>query len=78
MWAKGGNSFGQLGDNTRLIRNRFVQVIAGDVQSVAAGAVHTVVVKQDGSLWSTGLNQFGQLGLGKDNLKSIIVPTEIP
>jgi len=32
--------------------------------SVAAGASHTVALKQDGTVWAWGGNQFGQLGDG--------------
>ena len=31
---------------------------------VAAGAIHTVAVLDDGSLWAWGNNEDGQLGLG--------------
>ena len=30
--------------------------------AVAAGWGHTMVLKQDGSLWATGRNNYGQLG----------------
>ena len=32
---------------------------------VAAGYQHTVVLKADGSVWATGKNYYGQLGVGK-------------
>ena len=35
-----------------------------DVMAVAAGAYHTIVVKEDGTLWTTGWNVFGQLADG--------------
>jgi alpha-tubulin suppressor-like RCC1 family protein len=38
---------------------------AGSV--VSAGSTVTLVVKKDGSLWGTGKNEFGQLGLGHRN-----------
>ena len=40
----------------------------GDVSSViSAGSDTSFVVKKDGSLWGTGSNNFGQLGLGDKN-----------
>lgn len=38
---------------------------AGSV--VSAGNTVTLVVQKDGSLWGTGRNEFGQLGLGHEN-----------
>jgi hypothetical protein len=38
--------------------------IANNVVSVAAGAAHALFVAEDGSLWSMGYNNFGQLGVG--------------
>ena len=38
-------------------------MVAG-VIDLALSTFHTIVVKQDGSLWSTGLNSNGQLGIG--------------
>ncbi len=32
---------------------------------VATGQYHTVVLKSDGSVWATGKNDYGQLGVGK-------------
>ena len=40
-----------------------VQVMTG-VASIAAGMYFTIVLKNDGSLWATGDNGFGQLGNG--------------
>jgi len=34
------------------------------VQAVAAGAMHSLILKTDGSLWAMGLNSSGQLGDG--------------
>ena len=33
---------------------RFVQVIVGDVTAAAAGFSHSMVAKEDGSVWITG------------------------
>ena len=37
---------------------------AGDWATVVLGAMHTVGLKRDGSLWSWGANERGQLGIG--------------
>ncbi|MFQ3619550.1 MAG: hypothetical protein SNJ78_01265 [Spirochaetales bacterium] len=37
------------------------------IESVACGHFHTIIIKNDGTLWATGLNQDGQLGTGNTN-----------
>jgi len=34
------------------------------VIDIAAGTDHTLVLKADGTVWATGLNNYGQLGNG--------------
>jgi alpha-tubulin suppressor-like RCC1 family protein len=34
------------------------------VQAIAAGGVHSVALRADGTLWAWGENQYGQLGIG--------------
>ena len=67
VWAAGANMFGQLGiDSKRYVVPKtmpnFVQVLSSGAKAVAAGGVHSLVLKQDGSVWSTGRNQYGQVG----------------
>jgi alpha-tubulin suppressor-like RCC1 family protein len=48
-------------------------------QTVAAGYYHTLVVASDGTVWSFGKNDFGQLGLGTSHATTDVkVPTQIP
>ena len=51
----------------------FVQVVAGEVKGVTAGCYHTMLLKHDGSVWSTGDNFFGQLGDGTVATRHIFV-----
>ena len=71
LWAWGSNLRGQLGDGASSHRPSPVKVLESGlhftgVETVSAGGNHTVAIKDDGSLWSWGLNEFGQLG---DNRK---------
>ncbi len=40
------------------------QILAGGVAAVAGGLVHSIVLKTDHSLWTTGYNNNGELGNG--------------
>jgi alpha-tubulin suppressor-like RCC1 family protein len=72
--AWGWNSFGQLGDGTKTSRHMPVQVkVKGDdgsltplsdVAALAAGGYHSLALKEDGTVWSWGKNNNGQLGDG--------------
>ena len=35
---------------------------AGDVKGIAAGWRHSMVLKNNGDVWTTGENRYGQLG----------------
>lgn len=53
----------QLGDGTDNDQYSPVKIM-DDVKSVSAGRLHTLFVKQDDTVWATGINEFGQLGTG--------------
>ena len=38
--------------------------VPADAQAIAAGEYHSMVMKQDGTVWATGKNYYGQLGDG--------------
>ena len=42
-------------------------VMAGEFFAVAAGSDHALVIHSDGTIWSWGNNQYGQLGDGTLN-----------
>lgn len=71
VWSWGEGSFGQLGDNDFRLREFPVQVLqdggAGaltGVTAIAAGALHSLALKGDGTLWSWGTGSRGELGTG--------------
>jgi alpha-tubulin suppressor-like RCC1 family protein len=67
LWCWGYNYYGQLGDGTSGVgtdKNTPFQIISSGVSSVALGSYHTCAIKQDGSLWCWGRNNYGQLGDG--------------
>jgi alpha-tubulin suppressor-like RCC1 family protein len=64
LWLWGDNQFGQIGDNTTTNRSSIVQTICGgqDWNNFSIRYTHTLAVKDDGTLWSWGQNNFGELG----------------
>lgn len=69
VWTWGDNSDGQLLGNETTISCTSTPVEVScltDVKSVAAGAFHTVALKEDGTVWAWGNNTCGQIGYGID------------
>ena len=73
LWVTGGNIAGELGLGNTTDQNIFTQakqIENGTTQnitnvwSMATSHHSTFVVKKDGTLWATGYNNQGQLGLG--------------
>lgn len=66
LWGMGNNGYGQLGDGTYNFQgtNLPEMIVASNVVAIAAGDAHSLFLKNDGSLWAMGWNQFGQLGDG--------------
>ncbi len=67
LWGCGNNGYGAYGVTTTSDQSSFVQVtnnISADVKQIACGYYHSYILKNDGSIWSCGLNGAGQLGWG--------------
>jgi alpha-tubulin suppressor-like RCC1 family protein len=64
--AWGNNFFGQLGNETyNTNSNTPVEVSnldGADLKALAGGQGHSLALKNDGTVWAWGLNQYGQLG----------------
>jgi alpha-tubulin suppressor-like RCC1 family protein len=77
LWLWGRNSRGQLGDNTIVNKSSPVQTVAGGTnwKSVSVSMVHTVAIKTDGTLWTWGYNNIGQLGDNTIVMKSSPIQT---
>jgi len=82
LWAWGSNNLGQLGIGSNIDQNKPIVVTGGVLtwKQVSVGEFHTLAVRSDGTLWSWGFNQNGQLGIGNTpngNASHISVPTQV-
>ena len=60
VYAWGSNSYGQLGDGGREMKLRPIQVEGmRNVKMIATGANHSMVIKEDGSVWTWGRHTSG-------------------
>ena len=66
VYACGRNNYGELGLNDTTQRTTFTQVTTNisEIKQIACGNYHTFILKNDGSIWSCGRNNYGQLGWG--------------
>jgi alpha-tubulin suppressor-like RCC1 family protein len=81
VWAWGANASGQIGDGTTTTPKSFAtqvkvsaSVFLTNVVSIAAGSAHSAVAKNDGTVWTWGLNGSGQLG--NNTIKSASFPVQ--
>jgi len=75
MWAWGNNSGGRLGLGDTAVRLTPYAVLTTPVSgdswtAVFAGAQHTIALRDDGTLWTWGINAQGQLGINNTSNQS--------
>lgn len=79
VWGWGNNMYGQLGDGSSLPnRDSPVQVsgLTGIVSIAASGGNISAAVKDDGTVWAWGLNDYGELGPSIGT--TLIAPVQLP
>jgi alpha-tubulin suppressor-like RCC1 family protein len=77
VWGWGFNEYGQLGDNN--LTQKQTRPVKADIFpqgiAIAAGRLHSLVLKSDGSVWSFGANGYGQLG--NNSLQGTELPIQV-
>jgi alpha-tubulin suppressor-like RCC1 family protein len=73
--AWGLNSAGELGDGSALAYNPTPVIVSGlrNVSQVSAGWKHSVALRSDGTVWTWGQNDQGELGDGTTTMRNIPV-----
>jgi alpha-tubulin suppressor-like RCC1 family protein len=83
VWAWGGTNAGQLGrgclpDDCFWRSSTPIQVqLLDSVVAIAAGGNHNLALRTDGTLWTWGANEFGQLGIGAVGVPSVGLGTPV-
>lgn len=77
VWAWGTNLVGQLGIGASTPSSLSpIQIgTANNWADISVGGQHSLLLKTDGTLWSCGYNNKGQLGIG--NNSNVFIPTQI-
>jgi alpha-tubulin suppressor-like RCC1 family protein len=75
VYAWGGNTFGQLGDNTTIPKSSPVLISSDLHENVLSGTGFTIFLKTNGTMWAAGDNSTGYLGI--NSIVSRSSPTQI-
>ncbi|UJR08173.1 hypothetical protein I4U23_012446 [Adineta vaga] len=78
VYATGLNAHGQLGlgNNNDCIRANSIECLRGSpIVYIACGAYHSLIISKSGTVFTCGLNESGQLGLGDTD--SRVWPTNV-
>jgi len=70
VWGCGPNDDGQFGNDTTSITYFFTPSIGAgseNVSNITTQNASTMIIKNDGSVWGTGRNNNGELGIGDSN-----------
>ncbi|MBO5413506.1 MAG: hypothetical protein J6A29_04350, partial [Clostridia bacterium] len=78
VWTWGDNWYGQLGDGTE--KDSSTPICISDIEDnslngvkikqISSGQAHTVVIDENGKVWTWGNNEVGQLGEGTETNRS--------
>ncbi|MBL8878021.1 MAG: hypothetical protein JNG88_02785, partial [Phycisphaerales bacterium] len=66
LWVWGANTYGQLGQGTTggFVETPVRVADLSNIVDVECGSGHIVALRNDGTVWAAGMNQYGQLGDG--------------
>jgi len=82
LWTWGRNNYGQLGLGDAIDRDIPIRVPDEGMSGygwteISAGKYHSVGIRDDGSLWAWGRNNYGQLGTGSTSATPALSPVQV-
>ena len=83
VYGVGSNSIGELGIGTsgpNSYKSTLTQMVNSSGRTpkyISCGYLHTIILMTDGSIWGTGGNQYGQLGISPGNAQVISTLTQM-
>ena len=83
VWTVGNNGYGQSGiwaTSTLVLPTQMLDTdgnILYGVKETASGRIHTVILKENGEVWTTGYNECGQLGNGTTTTSATTKITQV-
>lgn len=81
VWAWGSNFNGQLGNVTRNGPQKTIPIQVtslNNIMNIVRGDTYTLALKNDGTVWAFGGNEYGELGNGTNGIDTYSgVPTQI-
>lgn len=85
LWVWGSNEYSRLGIGTVSYPNPDIDVLTpvttfaggNDWKKVSCGFAQALAIKNDGTLWSWGLNAYGECGISDNTILFLTIPTQI-
>ena len=80
VWSWGENQDGQLGvDPSTAFKNTSPRRIGGlsGIRAIAAGSVYGLALRNDGTVWAWGDNQYGELGVPRNTVINRSLPQQV-
>jgi alpha-tubulin suppressor-like RCC1 family protein len=80
VWAWGWNQYGQIGNGntaTPVANPVPVPGLTG-MLAISAGNIHSLALRNDGTVWAWGNNEAGQMGKGTADATPVSSPSQVP
>ena len=76
-WGWGHNPYGGLGNGKTETTSSTKYLIGDDISEISSSGYSTIILKEDGTIWTSGYNNCGQLGLGDTTNRLVFEETNL-